>query len=88
MAETIPLRRTPDWEKARSSWATFEHFFYNSNHEVTKVKGKIAVLVVRCVAGNRSTTVDIRNVHWNEEGQCFVGTHNVRNRKYDIRFDR
>ena len=87
MAETIPLRRTPDWEKARPSWATFEHFFYNSNHEVTKVKGKIAVLVVRLVAGRRSMTVRTRDVRWNEEGQCFVGTHNVRNRNYDIRFD-
>lgn len=87
MAETIPLRRTPDWEKARPDWAVFEHFFYNSNQEVTKVKGKITVPVRTCVAGRRSITVRTRDVRWNEEGQCFVGTHNVRNRKYDIRFD-
>ena len=87
MAETTLLRRTPDWEKVRPSWATFEHFFYNSNHEVTKVKGKITVPMVMCVAGNKSMTVGTRDVRWNGEGQCFVGTHNVRNRKYDIRFE-
>ena len=87
MAETIPLRRTPDWEKVRPSWAVFEHFFYNSNQEVTKVKGKITVPVRTCVAGRRSITVYTSDVRWNGEGQCFVGTHNVRNRNYDIRFD-
>ena len=87
MAETTLLRRTPDWEKARPGWAKYEHFFYNSNHEVIKVKGKIAVLMITYAACKRSATVDIRDVRWDGEGKCFVGTHNVRNRKYDIHFN-
>lgn len=82
------LRKTADWEKVRPTWAKYEHIFYNSNHEVIKVKGKIAVLMITYVAGKRSTTVGTRDVRWNGEGQCFVGTHNVRNRKYDIHFDK
>jgi len=87
MAEMALQRRTLDWEKVRPSWATFEHFFYNSNHEVVKVKGKITVPMRKNVAGNRSMTVGTRDVRWNRDGQCFVGTHNVRNRNYDIHFD-
>ena len=87
MTRITLLRKTPDWGKACPQGATFEHFFYNSHGEVSKVKGKITVMKSVCMCGQKTTTQGTRDVRWDGLGRCYVGTHNVRNRDYDIHFN-
>ena len=87
MSKVIQLRKTLDWETARPQFASYEHFFYTDTGLVIKVKGKITVVVSVCRCGQKTTTTMTRDVRWDGLGRCFVGTHNVRNRNYDIHFN-
>lgn len=81
------LRKTADWEAVRPDWAIYEHFFYNSAKEVHKVKGKIRIVDSIRLCGKKETVTRTRDVRWDGLGRCFVGTHNIRKRQYDIHFN-
>jgi hypothetical protein len=88
MAETRLLRKTPEWEKARPGWAIYEHFFYNDAGQVRKVEGLVENN--RLIKDDRGIVQEVRGykeVRWDGYGCCWSVPHNVRNRKYDIRFD-
>ena len=88
MAGTRLLRKTPDWEKARPAWAIYEHFFYNDAGQVRKVEGLVENN--RLMKDDRGIVQEVKGykeVHWDGYGCCWSVPCNVRNRKYDIRFD-
>lgn len=79
------LYPTSIWEAARPAGIVYDHFFYTKHSgEVRKVQGTVTVMRYIVVNGARKLVPCARRVRWDGYGYCFVGTHNLRKRRYDI----
>lgn len=73
------------WEQAKPHGIEYTHVYYTKkSHEVRKVKGTITVMKSVFLNGERKTLPGTKNVRWDGFGRCYVGTHSMRKRKYDI----
>lgn len=73
------------WEQAKPDGIEFTHVYYTKHsQEVRKVKGTITIMKKVFLNGERKTVPGIKKVHWDGFGRCYVGTHSIRKRKYDI----
>ncbi|MDC7147572.1 MULTISPECIES: hypothetical protein [Bacteroides] len=79
------LFKIETWEKYKPSGVDFTHVFYtDKSGEVRKVKGTITVMKSALVNGKRTRVPGKRKVYWDGYGRCYVGTHNMRKRNFDI----
>lgn len=73
------------WEHAKPQGIEFTHVYYTKkSKEVRKVKGTITVMKKVFQNGERKTVPGTKRVQWDGFGRCYVGTHSIRKRKYDI----
>lgn len=82
------LHPVSEWEKKRPTSVYYQQiYFTDKSHEVKLVKGTIQIIRrVRSMGVPVNETVS-RKAHWDGYGCCYVGTHNKRNRDYDIPFN-
>lgn len=74
-----------DWERVQPGGVEYSQFFLTEKSgEVRKVNGLVKVLKRRRINGQTVRTPSFRQVHWDGFGRCYVGTHNLRKREYDI----
>lgn len=74
-----------DWERVQPKGMTYSQFFLTRRSgEVRKVKGSVRVLKKRMINGQLVWIPSCRKVHWDGFGRCYVGTHSLRKREYDI----
>lgn len=73
------------WELARPNGVEYAHVFYtNKSGEVRKVKGTVTIMKRKFVNGQKKLVPGTKKVRWDGFGRCYVGTHNVRKRDFDI----
>lgn len=74
-----------DWERVQPKGMTYSQFFLTRRSgEVRKVKGSVKILKKRIINGQPVCAPGFRQVHWDGFGRCYVGTHSLRKREYDI----
>lgn len=79
------LYKIQDWEKAKPEEVSFSRFFLTERSgEVRKVIGTIRILKKKLVNGLITRVPSTRRALWDGFGRCYVGTHNLRKRDYDI----
>lgn len=73
------------WEQMKPNGIEFTHVYYTKKSgEVRKVKGTVTVMKSTLVNGIRKMVPGIKKVRWDGYGRCYVGTHNMRKRAFDI----
>jgi hypothetical protein len=73
------------WELAKPKGIEYTHVYYTKKSgEVRKVKGTITVMKSVFLNGERKNVPQTKNIRWDGFGKCYVGTHNIRKRIYDI----
>lgn len=77
------LHKTKEWEERIPAGARYEHFFYNSKGEVTKVIGFL--LAKKKIAGTNKVVDTALKVHWDGFGKCYI-KQDKRKRGYDVFF--
>lgn len=79
------LFKIDTWEECKPYGVEFIHVFYtNKSGEVRKVKGTVTVMKSMSINGKRTKVPGKRKVYWDGYGRCYVGTHNMRKRNFDI----
>lgn len=79
------LHTTFDWEVARPANVSYSHFYYTKRSgEVRKVHGMITVMRYITENGVRKLVRCARKARWDGYGRCYIGTHNMRKRRYDV----
>lgn len=79
------LFKIDTWEECKPYGVEFIHVFYtNKSGEVRKVKGTVTVMKSKSINGKRTKVPGKRKVYWDGYGRCYVGTHNMRKRNFDI----
>lgn len=73
------------WEKANTAEHVFNHiFFTDKSKQVRKVTGTVKIMRKKLVNGIYRNVECEKKVRWDGYGHCFVGTHNLRLRDFDI----
>lgn len=73
------------WNHSKPSDVEFNKFFLTEkSQEIKKVLGYILIQKKSLLNGFRKSIEGKRKAYWDGFGRCYVGTHNVRKRMYDI----
>lgn len=73
------------WEEKKPEGVEFTHIYLtDKSNEVRKAHGNITVLKKVFANGKRSLVKGIKKARWDGYGRCYVGTHNIRKRDFDI----
>ena len=79
------LYKIEAWERLKPDNIRYDRIFYTAKSgEIRKVKGVIFTMKASLVNGVRKNVPHDRKVYWDGYGRCYVGTHNLRKRQYDI----
>lgn len=85
MNNKYQLFKIDAWENAKPDGFEFNHIYYTKNSgEVRKVHGTVTVMKSALVNGVRKRVPGTKKIRWDGFGKCYVGTHNIRKREYDI----
>lgn len=77
-----------EWEDKRPNCVTFDQVLFTEKSRMVRlVKGSISIQRKRTINGQKTYESTTRKAHWDGYGYCYVGTHNLRNRDYDIPFN-
>lgn len=79
------LFKIETWELVKPYGIEFTHVYYTKKSgEVRKVKGTVSILKSTFINGEKKLVPGIKKVRWDGFGRCYVGTHNMRKRTFDI----
>lgn len=73
------------WNNSKPTGVEFQTFFQTEkSNEIKKVIGYILIQKKDLINGLKRKIESKRKAYWDGFGRCYVGTHNVRKRMYDI----
>lgn len=73
------------WNHSKPGDVEFKTFFQTEkSKEIKKVIGYILIQKVGLINGLKQKIDSKRKAYWDGYGRCYVGTHNIRKRMYDI----
>lgn len=79
------LFKIKEWELAKPYGVEFTHVYYTKKSgEVRKIKGTISIMKITFVNGQKKIVPGTKKVRWNGFGHCYIGTHSMRKRAFDI----
>lgn len=74
------------WEQAKPDIIEFDKiFFTEKSREVRKVCGTVNLMKKQLVNGELKYIQVKKKARWDGFGRCWMGTHNLRKRDYDIK---